>query len=88
MGGTHQTGGVVLRHGQRFRAQGGKIAADLSALGQGDRAGVLEFLGEAAKDAVPALIQALRDEDGQVRHFATEALKQIGTSEATEAGTQ
>ncbi|HIA70681.1 TPA: HEAT repeat domain-containing protein [Candidatus Poribacteria bacterium] len=41
--------------------------------------------GEGAIDAVPALIQALKDRDEYVRDYVTGALGEIGTPEALKA---
>ena len=43
-----------------------------------DAAAELGRMGEGAKDAVPALIQALQDSDAEVRYNATWALGNIG----------
>ena len=45
----------------------------------------LGMIGEGAKDAIPALIQALQDEKWGVRTYAAVALGQIGTPEALKA---
>jgi len=42
-------------------------------------------IGEGAKDVVPALIQALQDQDDRVRALAAETLERIGTPEALKA---
>lgn len=43
-------------------------------------------LGTAAKDAVPALIETLKDENGDVRQDAAIALKKIDPEAAKKAG--
>ena len=45
----------------------------------------LGSIGEGAKDAVPALIQALQDDDEIVRYHAAYALRDIGTTETLKA---
>jgi HEAT repeat protein len=39
-------------------------------------------IGPGAKPAVPALLEALKDEDGSVRVYAAQALEKIYTPEA------
>ena len=45
-------------------------------------------IGDAAKAAVPMLIEALRDGNGDVRFYSAQALGQIGDVEATPALTE
>jgi len=45
----------------------------------------IEKLVQIGKDAVPALIPLLQDQDGDVRALAADALEKIGTPEALEA---
>ena len=46
----------------------------------------LGLIGPKAKEAVPALIELLHDEDELVRHSAGDVLKRIDPSLATRAG--
>jgi HEAT repeat protein len=44
---------------------------------------ILGLMGEQAQGAVPALIEAMRDEDAQVRRMVTAALSEIGPASRT-----
>ena len=52
---------------------------------RGNAAITLGNMGVGTKDAVPALIQVLQDENEDVRWNVIKALKQVGTTEALEA---
>ena len=68
-----------------------KVESLIQQLGSGEAsirrnaAIALGQIGEPAKNAVPALVKALHDEDEDVRFEAVSALKKIGTPEAMKA---